>query len=406
MWKKIKGSVRDFELLLILPPIFLIAIVFSTPLIDINEGFDTDGLVYGAMASKGDFPLAWLSRTSPLCYRVLTPFLVSLLPFEILTNFKVWVFFSNWLSIVFLYLLFQKMNLSKTFSMIGVLFYIGIFWTIKFSFYSPAYIDFQTLLLLIINFYLIVNKKFWILPASIGISILQKEIFLFLIPFAILYSWTYSKEMSLKRLTQFFLLLIVPIFCFFIPRIFIDPINSYSPLKTLLFNFKMIFFPHRFYPRFFLSIFSGLGVLPLILILHWKGVGKILNNQKYWILWLLIGVLLLFGGVDKSRLYLPLAPLIAYLAVCSIQRENPSWNIWFALWIGGTLILHFYLGNLLTPMGNSNDYINRLVPMHSKVSLYPLIGNRLALSFLWLFFSVILQKKIYLVNNLKNLRQG
>ncbi|RME00448.1 MAG: hypothetical protein D6812_09760, partial [Deltaproteobacteria bacterium] len=147
---------RKEEGLAIVLAFFTTTIFFlTTPITPSNGGYDSDGLVYGVMAGAPLLPpqeAAYVRRMAPWCYRIVSPAIASLLPFDPLTNFRVMAFLANFSSLLLLFRILRRLAFSRFLSVVGLLFYAGSFWTLKFSFYSPAYIDDETqffLLLLI-----------------------------------------------------------------------------------------------------------------------------------------------------------------------------------------------------------------------------------------------------------------
>ena len=153
----------------------LTAVVFATtPVTTNNEGFDFDGLFYAAMAGS---PLVMpeMAHAAPWCYRIVTPYLVSLLPWETLTSFRIAAFGSDVVSLVTLFLILRRLGFADDQSLFGVALYAGVFWTLKFSFYSPAYIDPETQLFLLAIIYLTIDRRYIALVPVLILAALQKE---------------------------------------------------------------------------------------------------------------------------------------------------------------------------------------------------------------------------------------
>jgi len=121
--------------------LFLLMLILSwltTPLIKSHDGLDSDGVFYAAMARRANIPDDTTLIYAPWCWRVLTPYLSSKLPFDIVGDFKALAFVSNLISLMLLYGLLRRVNRSPKAALLGVLLYAGVFWTVKFSFYSPT----------------------------------------------------------------------------------------------------------------------------------------------------------------------------------------------------------------------------------------------------------------------------
>ncbi|MFH2060972.1 MAG: hypothetical protein ABIJ59_19040 [Pseudomonadota bacterium] len=104
--KKKNSSLNIPIIFIVIVIISLVASVFfTTPINDKPRGFigfESDGLAYATMAGA-HLPEMPKPENAPWCYRVLTPYLVSLLPWSILQNFRFLAFMSNILSLFVLF---------------------------------------------------------------------------------------------------------------------------------------------------------------------------------------------------------------------------------------------------------------------------------------------------------------
>jgi len=349
--------------LIVLPGLILALVWASTPLIERNGGLDYDGVYYAAMASAHPADPS-LARIAPYCWRVVTPFLASLLPFGTITNFEVLAFLSNWLALALLYGLLRRSGLSYRASLLGMLLYAGIFWTVKFSFYSPCYIDYQTQAISLAILYLMLRRRYWALPALLALGVLQKESIIFLVPIVYVHYAGQYGWLSRKTVLFLALSLILPALAVVAVRAWVHPIRDYAHTTHYLTNLRVLL--HRgFWPRFAVALFSGLGILPALVAYRARQVYPFLRRNLHWALLVAIGILSLFGGTDKARLFLYMLPAAVVFAAEAMEPVlvRPKGAAW--VWLGGTLLLHFYLGNLLTPMGTYEDYLRRMVPEHA-----------------------------------------
>jgi hypothetical protein len=373
----------------ILALILLSIISVTTPVIEYNKGFDSDGVFYGAMAGEEQIHPR-LKFVAPFCWRVVTPFLASILPFSTITNFTVLAFLSNWLSLIMLYTLLRQLGFNKKLSVIGMFFYTGIFWTAKFSFYSPAYIDYQTQLFILLILLLMEWEKYWWIVPIMCIGVLQKESIL--IYGVVPYSHFASRKgwISWTSISYLVALLVVPFLTIITAHALITPINNYSPL--VVFHYLKGLLNPGFWPRFLLAIFSGLGLLPLIILFRLKVSVEFLSRNFHWLIVIIAGTALLFGGSDKARLFLYMLPAIIVCALSVIKNtcEQTTGSKVFA-WIMVTLLLHFYVGNFLTPMGTVADYLSRMVPVHAPGASYlPSLASKVIVSLIWFGLTHIL----------------
>ncbi len=308
-------------ILFVLPLILLTIILVSTPLIEYRGGLDSDGVHYASMANRFASN-KWLTQLAytipsyaPWCWRVLTPFLVSLLPFPIIGSFKFIAFVSIYISLLLLYGILRLNKLSRTGSVLGMLLFVGVFWTVKFSFYSPCYIEFQTLTFILATLYLALRKTYWAIPVILALGVLQKESILFMIPVVYtLYAQTHG-WFSRQSIGYALSLIVLPIVALSIVRLSIHPLNEYSAMDHVLWSLSLFIKP-GYWSRIFLEIFSGLGILPCILGLNIKYVYKFLRENLHWLVMIVLGLIILLGADDKARV------LINFLQPrCSCQHE-------------------------------------------------------------------------------------
>ena len=120
-------------------------------------------------------------------------------------------------------------------------------------------------------------------------------------------------------------------------------------------------------PRLVLALFSGLGILPLWLLVRPRAsLSRLRANPLWWAL-ALLGVLLLVAGEDKARLFLYALPAVVVLAIGAaadlLEARDPR-RVW--AWVAIALGLHLFLGHHLTPMGSFDGYLDRMVPMYAS----------------------------------------
>ena len=81
---------------------------------------------------------------------------------------------------------------------------------------------------------------------------------------------------------------------------------------------------------------------------------------------LLIGIFLLFGGKDKSRLFIYMLPIVTLLTVTVIQdfqKWLPVWKFW--TWLLSAVFLHLTLASWFHPFDDFENYLDLQVPEHS-----------------------------------------
>lgn len=371
----------------------LVGVVFATtPTIELNGGFDNDGQRYGAMAGSSRFSAATAQR-APYAYRVLTPYLVSALPWDTLQGFRVVAFLSNAVSLVLLWQILRRLAFPVWLQGLGVALYALDFWTLRFAAYSPAYIDHQTQMFALAIILLTVTRRYRALVPVLVLAALQKESLAFFaaVPaFALLHERGYRVDARSAGLAL--ALVAAPLAAAALVRVLVPIVNPYRAADVVWQELSRWATPT--FPVVLLSAaLTGLGVLPLLLPLRhaeWLGF---LRTHPEWIVYLAISAALLFGGRDKSRLFaygLPLVLVLALQAIASLRAAAEPRR--FALWLGAALALHAFLGGWLTPLGSYDDYVARLVPEVGRRQSIPFVIQNfaLALGFLalspWLLF--------------------
>jgi len=374
-------------------PLLLLAFTsLTTPLIPRAGGWDTDGRIYGAMreAFRSDRPLADLPipvvgtpagpTQGPWTRRVLTPWLASLLPFDPITSFRVLGLASNWASLVLVYAIARGAGLAPRIAVLAQLLYSGVFWTLKFSWYSPGYIDSQTQLFLLAALALVgAGRWLWLGPV-LALGVLQKESALAMVVVAVFEFLRRTRPRSLAAAAPLAAMVGFPVAALWAVAAVI-PAPESGPADALLVNLRTAAAPSR-WPALAAACFSGLGILPLV-ILHAPGASwRSLRARPHWLLWLALAAGLLFGGSDKARLFLYALPVCAWLGALAMRPEgpdgasssSPAWEArrWW-IWVGLTLAIHFELGHHFARLTSFDAYLDRMVPMHAPDGPAPLL---------------------------------
>ncbi len=385
---KIFGRVNINLLVFIGISIFVTLIFFTTPVTESNQGFDYDGRIYGVMAGEKSFEQE-LAYIAPWRYRVLTPFLASQLPLDVLDNFRVLAVGSNILSLFVLFLVLQQIGFSRGFAILGIFLYGGVFWTLKFSFYSPAYIDYLTQLILLLIIYLTLRRSFLLLIPVFILAALQKES---LAAFSFFSAVYFLRERSARGWVASFayilLLFAVSFGTLLLIRYLIDVDGLSSQTGAVLWEFRKL----RDLETWLVllqSIFSGLGFIPILLILHYRPWLEFLRQRWEWIIYAVISLLFVFGGSDKGRLFLyflPLAVILVLHSIRALKEFQPETR--FRAWIIMFLLAHLYIGRYITPFGTFSQYLARMVPEHSDGEFKPYLITNLILGLALFVFTV------------------
>ncbi len=351
-------------------PIALLALVIAaavfalTPRTDFEGGWDSDGRMYGAMA--GDPALAARAHQAPWCYRVLAPLIASLLPLPALDAFRWLAFVCAAAALPLLYLCLRLSGFASAISLLGLFLYAGVFWTVKFPAYSPAYPDYLTQCLLLGLLALAFSGKLLWIPPLLALAALHKEAFLPL-SLAIYVAWRRGQGLlsigGLRNLSLYFLFPVAVVLVGL--RLLIVPENHAFQLISVV-GYVRDFLRPEPWPRLLAATISGLGLIPFIMLLRPGAARSFFAAAPGWTALAVIGLIMLAGGCDKSRIFLYALPALvaaaAAVARC-LHRETPSAR--FPAWLFLTLGAHLFLGWHLSPMGDFNGYLARMVPEHA-----------------------------------------
>jgi hypothetical protein len=357
----------------------LVAAVFlTTPVTEHKGGYDYDGVFYAAMAN-GEHGIE--AHLAPWSYRIITPLLAGQLPWSTLTNFRALALVTTFAELILFGWLLGRLDFSPSLRVFGVLLYAGVFWTLKFSFYAPAYIDYQTrlLLLAIIALTLAGRPASPLLMGVFVIGALQKESLVAFVPFAT--ATMLLRGSSRDAWLRGALLVIACAAALVAVRTHVIVANPDQSQTQLMFTQASALLAPTRWPMLLQAALSGLGLLPALLIASPRRWAPFLREHREWYVYGAIAVVLLAGGLDKARLFLYLLPLAVILALSSIsafERGLPPRVFW--LWAAPLLVVHFYLGGYLSPIGNVATYLAKFVPEHAANTFMPYLIRNVAVS--------------------------
>jgi hypothetical protein len=251
--------------LVVLAVLLPVAVFRLTPVTEYGRGFDSDGAYYAAMAGAPGVPPELGSR-APYCHRVLTPAVVARMSGDVLGRFRRLALWSSILNLVLVGVLVRRCGEGPLAAALAVLLYAGVFWTVKFPAYSPAYVDFQTqtFLLLVALLAPIVRARWWLIPVFV-LGVLQKESLLAFAPFAIFASFR-KRRASAGALAWAALLVVLPLGALLAVRLAVSQTNAYQP--TDVFDYLGRLAQPGYGIRLIHAGISGLGLLPFVILLQ------------------------------------------------------------------------------------------------------------------------------------------
>lgn len=348
---------------IVLSALLLTLMVFlTTKVTERNGGFDSDGVIYARMASSPAF--ACSDSPAPLRQRVLVPQLVRVLPGPLLDRFRAIAFAASVVSLCILYSILFRLGYSPFMCYLGVLLYAGVFWTLKFSFYSPAYIDHVSQMMLLAIIYCCIADKHSIAVCILCVSAFHKESLPLFGLFVAADLWSQGWRRGIRRTTRTAAVVVaLPLACAQIAQC-LSCVHGHQAFHVLVAEVGGFFRP-SFWPIFLHAVFSGLGLLPVILLVQYRPSLQFLRQRPAFIVYLLVSASALFGGVDKARLFNYLLPAVVLLSLATIRSFKPPSTARVIAWTLLFVCGHWYLGNYLSPMGTFSEYLAKLVPEHA-----------------------------------------
>lgn len=346
----------------------VLGVYTATPLTPRNAGFDSDGVYYGAMALS--LPeLHELAHTAPYCWRPLTPWLAGALPrsnnAQLIANFRVLTLPVTFASLLLLYALLRSLRLSVAASSLGAVLYAGLFWTLKFAYYSPAYVDYFAQTLLLAALLLVVLGKPWLMLGVLCAGVLQRETILAAIPALIALRWQATRLRSGQERVWIAAVLVLPPALLVALRTVVTPVNSYSSVAALAEIAGSQLRSVQFWALLPLELVVGLGATPLVALAAATTLPDALRRLWPFAMLLACGVPLAFGGPDKARLLLPLVPAAIVLAVAAFDAALGGWRRPALIaWLALLLASHGYIGHQFEPLDSTDEFFQRLAPLH------------------------------------------
>lgn len=359
---------------LVLPVLLVGVIALVTPVTPHELGFDEDGHYYGAMtlyfSGKLDPQISYFAHRAPYSARILTPWLAALLPTPVgathtppldamrLTNLTLCA-----ATLAVLFESVRRLAASTLAAILAQLLYAGVFWTIKFTAYSPAYIDAGMQLFIVLALSCISFGRYWMLVIVFTLAAIQKETTLFLLPVAVIAAWRAWSAARPKFAVWTIVVVLAPLSALLLAARVLPSTNQYSGAKIAVAVLTQQLAVPASWPILLVEIFSGLGLLPLLVLTFWRPLIERLRKEPHWALALLIALAAPLGGVDKARLLLPAAAVLTALLAIVILSHLLPLNPTRAAWLVIVLVLHGYIGHQFEPLESYENYVTRMAPI-------------------------------------------
>lgn len=351
---------------LALPPLLLFLAVAVTTHPNLEFRKLTDGWFYYEMADRASAP-QWMLHHRPWSLRVLTPWIVSVLPFERLTSFLILSLSAHVLNLILLAAILRHYKSPENAITFASLLYVGVYWTVKWSLYAPTYIDSSTLLGTFVITYLALSRSFVVLPAVLALATLQKESVIFLAPF-VAAVFASPERLIRHRQAQCYLALLVAVWggTIAILQCFHAELTArYSPEAAVGQVISRYFLDPGFYPRLLFVPCSAWGILPVLLALRFKQLRAAIEAEIYWGVYLACALVVALGGWDTERLLLGALPVLLVLTARAYEPElrslRPRTTAFFVI----AFAAHCVLGNQFFELGSTTEFYEYTRPTSS-----------------------------------------
>ena len=164
----------------------------------------------------------WITTPAPFKFRILVPFLASLLPLSPTDSLIFISYISLFFCYIFIFLTCEKLGLNIRSSAIGLLTVWGSRWHF-YNYHNPFLTDTLGLLMLCIMIFALFNDSFFLFLTAAVFGVLTRETTLFVVPI-----WLVKKE-----LRRGILLIAISFIVLLIPRYFLASATDVTLAKVL-----------------------------------------------------------------------------------------------------------------------------------------------------------------------------
>ena len=356
---------------------FTAVVCAMTPMGTGNPG---DGAFYAAMAGHPRINPN-MARVGPWAYRVAVPALVKQLPLDTITSFRVVAFATTVATLFLMFLILEQFGFAASLCAAGVALYAGVFWAVRFACYAPAYIDAETQLMLLAIVYFTIRG--WYAPlivVMVAAALVKESLPAFLLfTIAALYR-RHAGHVDARTSFLVGALVILPVVTIGVVRVLVTTVSALDTGSEVREQVRMLATP-SYWAVLLHAVFSGLGLLPVVIALRPRRVMAVARERYEWIAYALLAIVLAFGGRDKGRLLLyalPAAVLFAVVAIddLGILKRSSRGMAWLVILV----VAHLYIGNYLTPIGTELEYLAKLAPEHNPNAHLPYLWRNLAIA--------------------------
>ena len=188
----------EFVIIMLIIVIYLSVIMLTTPsLVPSHPDFANPTWDHHWYIEMANSPIVVFKETinAPYCYRILMPFLIWLMPFDLTLNFQILTMSCLLSSGLILYIILKE-SYSKILSLAGLTLFYSFNWTARFLIYDFWLVDSMAFLFLLLCFLAIVKSNIMLYSVSLFLGVLSKEIMLFTIPVLLISEYMKINERS------------------------------------------------------------------------------------------------------------------------------------------------------------------------------------------------------------------
>jgi hypothetical protein len=363
--------------------LLLLWFVFQTPVTGQNGGQGSDGAIYVTMSRPpGDVDpasvlarvaahdprtrytrdeVAWYqAHSAPYARRVLFPWILGVLGGDPVRVGR-WVGFAAHLgALVLLVRVLARLGTSRGARWLALGLYATSFGVVRIWAHLPCYSDPLTHLFWMAGLYAAVARRWWLALPVVTLGVLHKESLALLVPVVVAARWSAGERAGRAPFAAAALIAaLAPLLAL---RFLVHPVNDYDALGEWWEVFGRyvgfleghkdppVFWALGLWPKIALSLGTGMGVLILLALQRPRAFVRFLGREPLWLLVLAVGLFAFFGGYDRTRLYLYMAPVFAVFVARWWDAGDALPRPLVSAWLAAGGALHLYLGAHLRPL--------------------------------------------------------
>lgn len=323
----IKANKKLTELITLLIFVCLIISIFYLIGLRFINGFSNTLIVDSWYYYQMSFS-PFTGTTAPYTYRILTPFLVSLLPLNHIQGFVLINLTANGLTAIVFYYYLKKLEFSRLVSLVGMILLL-LTPSILYTLFDIALVDSISFLVLIGSFYAILIKNDYIYFFMVILGIFNKEVVLLSLP---VYLYCKFNEGGLKNAMKWLICILIPVAMIFISLRYFFGFNSYYSIGNIQQNINY----HLTSNNILNNPYLAFGTLWIIFAYCLKNIkNKFLKKSLITLPFIFLQLLI---ATDSFRVLFNAFPIIIPISLYVFSTEKKT-TILILMFISFTAIL-------------------------------------------------------------------